>query len=810
MSPGPRLLSVLGLVLTAISSAFGELTWSSDTPITLSGPHSGHQLVLLGTARDLTRDATFTSAPEGIVTIDSSGYVRPLRNGTTTVTATWENGSASPRTITVERHGDTIPVSFVNEIVPLFTRHGCNGGSCHGKVGGQNGFRLSLMGFEPHRDRNYVREGLGRRIFRAAPGHSLLVMKGAGLLPHKGGTRVEKGSDDYQLLIRWISEMGSSPENDTGDPGVDRIVVMPADRLTAAGASQQLRVTAYFKDGTTSDVTRAAVYESNDESMAKTDLKGLVHLKDKAGTASVMVRFREHVAVFRATVPLGAPLETTPSPRNLVDEHVFAKLQTLGLPPSDRCDDGTFLRRVTVDIAGRLPSLQEARSFIEDQSPDKRSRIIDTLLESSDYADYFAGKWASILRNQRRNDKHRPETYAFHEWIRQSLQANKPYDEFVRDILTATGTIRDNPPVAWFRNVGGEKERMQDMGQVFLGVRLQCAQCHHHPYEKWSQDDYYGLAAFFTALENKQARPGEGAFLHRSKVALSKNPSSEKDLGPALPGRGPLELSPGEDPREALASWVVDPENPYFARMISNRYWKHFFGRGLVDPEDDMRTTNPPTHPALLSALEQHVIKSGFDLKALIRLICNSDTYQLSSSPNERNGQDQQNYSRFYPRRLQAEVLADAINQLTNGSDSFRGQPAGARAVQLPDDQFAHEFHFLAIFGRPNMASACECERTSTFSLAQAVQLVNSKETSAKLASPLSRVSLLLRENERTDQSRIEELYLRAYSRPPTSEDLVITRRHLEEASADPAARRASYEDLVWALLNSREFIYNH
>ena len=244
--------------------------------------------------------------------------------------------------------------------------------------------------------------------------------------------------------------------------------------------------------------------------------------------------------------------------------------------------------------------------------------------------------------------------------------------------------------------------------------------------------------------------------------------------------------------------------------MISNRYWKHFFGRGLVDPEDDMRTTNPPTHPALLSALEQHVIKSGFDLKALIRLICNSDTYQLSSSPNERNGQDQQNYSRFYPRRLQAEVLADAINQLTNGSDSFRGQPAGARAVQLPDDQFAHEFHFLAIFGRPNMASACECERTSTFSLAQAVQLVNSKETSAKLASPLSRVSLLLRENERTDQSRIEELYLRAYSRPPTSEDLVIARRHLEEASADPAARRASYEDLVWALLNSREFIYNH
>ena len=364
--------------------------------------------------------------------------------------------------------------------------------------------------------------------------------------------------------------------------------------------------------------------------------------------------------------------------------------------------------------------------------------------------------------------------------------------------------------MAWYRNVGGDKERMQDMGQVFLGIRLQCAQCHHHPYETWSQDDYYGLAAFFTTLESKPARPGEGAFVHRSKTALAKNPSSEQDIRPALPGRGTLDLSPGEDPRQALADWVVDPENPYFARMISNRYWKHFFGRGLVDPEDDMRITNPPTHPALLSALEQHVVQSKFELKALIRLICNSETYQLSSAPNEHNQDDQQNYARFYPRRLQAEVLADAINQLTNGSDSFRGQPAGARAIQLPDDQFAREFHFLAIFGRPNMASACECERTSTFSLAQAVQLVNSKETSTKLASPLSRVSLLLRNSSLSDEERIKELYLRAYSRPAGASDLKLAAEHLAAADSDPKALRDSYEDLVWVLLNSREFIYNH
>ena len=804
-----RLLSCL-LLTSGVSYADGLPQWSEEGPITLVGPHVGHQLVLTDTHRDLTRTATYQSIPEGIVEIDSTGYLRPLKNGTATISATVEGNSSQERQVNVTGHDSVVPVGFVNEIVPLFTRHGCNGGSCHGKVGGQNSFRLSLMGFEPEKDRDYLREGLGRRIFRAAPSHSLLVLKGSGQLPHKGGSRLTPGGDDYQTLLRWIGQLGSRAQPASEEPGVERIVVMPSERITLAEASQQLRVTAHMTDGSSRDITRAALYESNDESMAEVDLLGLVTLKNKSGTASVMVRFREEMTVFRATVPLGVPVENIPAPRNLIDTHIFAKLQTLGLPPSEPCDDGTFLRRVTVDIAGRLPSLQETQDFLADDSPSKRSELIDKLLEGSSHADFFAGKWASILRNQRRNDRHRPDTYAFHEWIRQSIQANKPYDQFVSEILTATGTIRDNPPVAWYRNVGGDKERMQDMGQVFLGIRLQCAQCHHHPYETWSQDDYYGLAAFFTTLESKPARPGEGAFVHRSKTAVAKNPSSEQDIRPALPGRGTLELSPGEDPRQALADWVVDPENPYFARMIANRYWKHFFGRGLVDPEDDMRITNPPTHPALLSALEQHVVQSKFDLKTLIRLICNSETYQLSSAPNEHNQDDQQNYARFYPRRLQAEVLADAINQLTNGSDSFRGQPAGARAIQLPDDQFAREFHFLAIFGRPNMASACECERTSTFSLAQAVQLVNSKETSTKLASPLSRVSLLLRNSSLSDEERIKELYLRAYSRPAGASDLKLAAEHLAAADSDPKALRDSYEDLVWVLLNSREFIYNH
>lgn len=807
-----RILSlVLGLWLAlGIANAQDALTWSEDGEIKLVGSHDGHQLVVLSDAKDVTREAKYTVAPTGIIKVDDTGYVRPAGNGMAKVTATWEGGQSSVRTVTVTRHGEVIPVSFEQEIVPLLTRNGCNGGGCHGKAGGQNGFRLSLMGFDAWRDKEYLlQEGRSRRVFRAAPKHSLIVLKGSGLLPHEGGSRLKKDGHDYQVLVRWIGQLDTVSKEEER-PALDRIVVTPGTRLLAAGSSQQLKVTAHFADGSTRDVTRSALYESNDETMAEVDLNGLVHLKKKAGTASVMVRYMERVDVFQANIPLGAPVDGLPTPTNVIDEHVFAKLQKLGLPPSGPSDDGTFLRRVTVDIAGRLPTMAEAEAFLEDNSSDKRARLIDSLLDGGGYADYFAGKWAAILRNQRRNDRHMPETYAFHEWIRQSLQANRPYDEFVRDILTATGEIRTNPAAAWYRNVGGEKERMQDMAQVFLGVRLQCAQCHHHPYEQWSQDDYYGLAAFFTTLEHKRPQPGREILVHKAKPAKFKNPTSEQDLSPSLPGKGPLDLAPDEDPRQALADWVVAPENPYFARMIANRYWKHFFGRGLVDPEDDMRVTNPPTHPALLDALENHVVESNHDLKSLVRLICNSRTYQLSSVPNEHNGEDQQNYSRFYPRRMQAEVLADAINQLTNGRDLFRRQPAGAKAVQLPDDQFAQEFHFLAVFGRPSMASACECERGGTFSLAQALQLVNSKETRAKLTADQGRPALLVRDRSRSDQERVSELYLRAYSRYPNAEDASIALDFLSGTETNRVKAKKAYEDLVWSLLNSREFIFNH
>ena len=803
-----HILSISCLALSA-ADARGKLLWSDQESISLVGAHDTHQLVLMTPHGDVTREARYTSEPAGVISIEASGLVRPIRDGTATILATWGNETTTARTATVTGHAEVHPVSFYNEIIPLFTRHGCNGGACHGKSGGQNGFSLSLFGFEPEDDlERLLKEGRSRRIFRAAPELSLIVLKGSGQLPHEGGSLLAQDSDDYRLLVRWIGQLGS--RNDKSPVSVKGIEVSPRNRPTEAGSSHQVRVTARFSDGSSRDVTRAAIYESNDETMAEVSPNGLVHLKEKTGSTSVMVRFKEHVDVFQATIPLGAEIPDIPPPANVVDQHVFAKLQKLGLPPSGLCDDSTFLRRITVDIAGRLPSLRESKAFLNDSSPNKRSRLIENLLEGGGYADYFAGKWAAILRNQRRNDRHMPDTYAFHEWIRQSLQANRPYDEFVREILTATGEIRNNPPVAWYRNVGGEKERMQDMAQVFLGVRLQCAQCHHHPYEKWSQDDYYGLAAFFTTLEHKRPRPGTEILVHRAKPAKSKNPTSEQDLAPTLPGAGPLDFSPEEDPRHALADWVVHPENPFFARMIANRYWKHFFGRGLVDPEDDMRVTNPPTHPALLTALEEHVIKSGFDLKALVRIICNSRTYQLSSVPNEHNRDDRQNYARFYPRRLQAEVLADAINQLTNGTDYFRGQPAGTQAVQLPDDQFAREFHFLSIFGRPNMASACECERTSTFSLAHAIQLVNSDETRAKLTADRGRPALLLRDRSRSDQDRVDELFLRAYSRFPTAEDASIAMGHLNTGKADRETTQRVYEDLVWSLLNSREFIFNH
>ena len=461
------------------------------------------------------------------------------------------------------------------------------------------------------------------------------------------------------------------------------------------------------------------------------------------------------------------------------------------------------MRRVTIDIAGRLPTKEETVTFLDDQSETKRDDLVDRLLESEDYADYFAGKWSAILRN-RRNDKNvRVTTYGFHDWIRESILENKPYDEFASEILSASGMIRRNPAVAWFHEVKDQASQVEDTAQLFLGLRIQCARCHHHPFEKWSQDDYYGLAAFFSRVGRKKSDVrGKDHIYHKTGVAQATNPASGQALKPTPLGAEPVALSPESDPRMALVDWISDRENPFFAKALVNRYWKHFFGRGLVDPEDDMRVTNPACNPQLLDALAEHFVDTEFNLKALVRTICTSQTYGLSAIPNDYNQKDKQNFSRFYPRRLGAEVLLDSIDRLTEMPTNFGGIAKGTRAVQLPDNAF--DSYFLTVFGRPNSASACECERSSDVNLAQCLHLLNSEEVQTKVSGKRAQS---LSKDTRELRDRITDLYLIAFSRRPTDDEMSIATTYVTDRSKEP---QKAFEDILWALMNTKEFVFNH
>jgi len=704
------------------------------------------------------------------------------------------------------------PVDFDTQVVPILTKHGCNAGGCHGKSGGQNGFRLSLLGFEPGEDHEHlVKESRGRRISLAAPETSLLLLKATGAVPHGGGRLIEPGSPAYTRLLQWIAE-GAQPGNPQA-PRVASIEVEPAERLMQPGDRQPLKVTARLTDGSSEDVTGLAQFESNATDLAEVDAAGVVVVRPagdgppRSGTAAVMIRYQSRVAVFRGTLPIGAAASEMPRRedfvRTFIDGHVLDRLVSLGLPPSGICDDATFIRRVTIDIAGRLPTLEETRGFLADADAAKRDKLVDRLLDGPDYADYFAGKWAAILRNKRTNDvPHRHGSYAFHEWIRASLAENVPYTTFVQRLLTASGEVGENPAVIWFRQVPDANQQVEDSAQLFLGLRLQCARCHHHPFETWGTDDYFQLAAFFSRVGRKKGlQPGEERIFHNRGVASAAGPKGPHK--PAVLGGPPRDLPPDDDPRRALADWMTAADNPFFARSLVNRYWKHFFGRGIVEPEDDMRLTNPPTNPALLDALARHFVEHGYDLKDLIRTICRSTTYQLASDPNSWNAADRQNFSRFAPRRLPAEVSLDAIDALTQKPTPFAGVLPGTRAVQLPDASFSN--HFLTVFGRPAGDTACECERGTEANLAQSLHLINSPEVLGKLGG--GRAAKLAADTARDEAARIEELYLVALSRPPTAAEIGELKAYLAAHAADPVA---AWEDIVWSLLNTKEFLFTH
>jgi hypothetical protein len=789
------------------------------TEVTLRGLDESRQLIITaelmaGRLQDLSGDVKYEVADAKIVRVTPAGRVIPLANGTTTITATYGDKTIKVPVKTESCDVD-LPINFPNQIVPIFTKLGCNGGGCHGKSGGQNGFALSLLGFVPEMDyQSLVKEDRGRRLFPAAPEHSLLLLKATGTMAHGGGKRMEVGSDEYKLLRRWIAS--GTPYGDPKDPTVTHITVFPDHRILTRNNRQQFAVLAHYSDGAVQDVTQRAQYESNDPEVAVVDGAGLVRTLTMSGEAAIMARYQGQVAVFRATVPLGVPVPDYKfEPKTLVDRFTLKKWQELGIVPSQPATDEEFIRRAYLDITGTLPTPKQVKDFLADSSPDKRDKLVDDLLETPEYSYFFANRWADVLRVKRGGQPGRAEgTFAFHGWIREAIARDLPYDQFVRAILDANGDESSSPPTFWYKDLRQPEQFVDDAAQVFLGLRIACAQCHHHPYEKWSQDDYWGLAAFFGRIgrknapvlggvQNQQAQR-EIIYTTDSGTVINKRTGKPAEMRP-LDGE-PMQLGPDQDPRQKLVDWMVSPTNPYFARAVVNRYWAHFFNRGIVDPLDDMRVTNPPSNPELLDALAKDLIEHKYSLKHLLRTICKSRTYQLSSVPNEFNKNDKQAFSRYYPRRMSAEVLYDAVNQVTGAPPAFGGLPqdklSPRRAIMLPDESYTS--YFLDVFGRPQRLSACECERVSEANLAQALHLLNSDEIQQKLSRPGGRAEQLAKD-KRSDEEKVRELFLWAFAREPSPEHLRVALAHI----ARTPNKQQAYENILWALINTKEFVFN-
>jgi hypothetical protein len=790
------------------------------TGVALRGIEDSRQLIitaqlLSGREQDLSGDVQYQVADPKVARVTSAGRVIPLANGTTEIVAAYGD-KAVKVALTTASCDVNLPINFPNQIVPIFTKLGCNSGGCHGKSGGQNGFALSLLGFVPEMDyQALVKEARGRRLFPASPEHSLVLLKATGMAAHGGGKRMEIGSDEYKLLRRWIA--AGTPYGDPKDPFVEKITVVPDHRILTRNNRQQFAVLAHYSDGSVQDVTQRAQYESNDTEVAVVDGAALVRTLEMSGEAAVMARYQGQVAVFRATVPLGLPVpEYKFEPRTVVDQFTAKKWRELGIVPSQPCTDEDFIRRVYLDLTGTLPTPTQVRAFLASKEMDKRDKLIDELLDTPEYSYLFANRWADVLRVKRGGQPGRAEgTFAFHSWIREAIARDMPYDQFVRAILDANGDENTAPPTVWYKDLREPQQFVDDAAQVFLGLRLACAQCHHHPYEKWSQDDYWGLAAFFGRIGRKnvpvlggvqgQQVNREVVYTTASGNVTNKRTGQPADMRP-LDG-APMKLGPDQDPRQKLVDWMVDTKNPFFARAVANRYWAHFFGRGIVDPLDDMRVTNPPSNPELLDALARDLVDHKYSLKELIKTICKSRTYQLSSVPNEFNKTDKQAYARYYPRRMSAEVLFDAVNQVTGAPPAFGGLPqdklAPTRAIMLPDESF--NSYFLDVFGRPQRISACECERVSEANLAQALHLLNSDEIQNKLGRAGGRADKLA-QDKRSDEEKVRELFLWAFARAPSPEHLQVALAHI---ARNPQNKRAAYENILWALINTKEFVFN-
>jgi hypothetical protein len=785
--------------------------------VTLTHRLDEHRLLVTGklpddTPRDLTRSARYTSADPKVATVSADGVVRPAGVGETSVEIA---ASDKKRTVAVVvKSVAERPVSFANDVMPLFAKAGCNSGACHGAASGKKGFKVSLRGYDPATDYVTLSRGSGgRRMNREEPGQSLLVLKPTGQVPHEGGQRFARDSAYAKTIARWIAEGVASDL--AVAPKVVGLDVFPAARTFAEpGLQQQLLVRARFSDGGVRDVTRDARFTSNNENVAAVGEDGLVQLPAK-GEASVMVRYGSLVAVSNLVVLHHDPnfAWTNPGAVNYVDKHVFAKLRAMEIQPSDVCTDAEFLRRVYLDVIGIPPTPPEVRAFLDDKRADKRAKVIDALLERPEYAEFWASRWADLFRL--RFDTLRDKgTWGFYRWLRDGVASNKPYDQFVREILTAEGSCDENPPANFYRVFGNADEAAEAAAQIFLGIRTLCAKCHDHPFEKWVQKDYYGLSAFFSQTARKPGGRRDDLVIFRSEVAAqARHPLTGEVLSPRFLDGASVTVPADRDARAVLADWLTRRDNPFLARAAVNRVWSQLLGRGIIDPVDDIRSSNPPSNAALLDALANDFVEHGYDQKRLIRTILNSLTYQLAARATPSGAGDTQNFSHYLPRRLSAEQFSDAVTQVTGVRENFQGRivgtgtvalPAsGVRASQIPDRLLSSEM--MNLFGRPRGESSCACERNEETSIAHALHLINNKALLDRLNGPNGNVAKLVKTAGLSDEQLVEELFLLVLCRPPHDKEKAAVLRHFAANKRADAAL-----DVAWALLNTKEFLFNH
>ncbi len=776
----------------------------TPNPISLGGSNRLQQLQVTATGPDgrlfdVTHHATLRIGDSNTAVLEGT-TLRGVADGDTQLNVLYGNHAVTLK-VAVSDQGTFPPVHFKNDIMPILSKLGCNSGGCHGKQSGQNGFKLSVFGFDPRADYNaLVKEARGRRVSLAAPGGSLLVAKTSNTVAHGGGARTTSGSADHQLLSGWVAQ--GAPWGDDGAPQVTSVRVSPSQRILNTSSDQQLLVTAVYSDGSTRDVTSAAEYTSNATLVADIEDAGHVHTGNVPGEAAITINYMGHVVASRITVPRNEVQADYPKPdsNNRIDELVWTKLKRMGILPSSTATDSVFLRRLHLDTLGTLPSPEEVRAFESDKRSDRRERAIQDVLARPQLADYWAQKWGDVLLADREALGERG-AYEFHRWLRTQLLTNRPYDQWVRELLTATGNSGRYGPVNFFRAARTPIDLTRSVSQAFLGIRMDCAQCHHHPFEKWGQDDFYGMAGFFKGLKHTPLGPGRELVYHGG-YQPTRIPLVNQLVLPRPPGGIGIENFGESDPRVKLAEWVTRPDNPYFSRLVANRIWKQFLGRGLVEPEDDFRSTNPPTNPALLDHLAETLVANRFDLKKLMHHILSSRVYQLSSVPNPTNAQDQQSYSHHLVKRLPAAVLLDAISEVTGTPETFIGMPRGTRAIQLWDNRLPS--YFLDTFGRSERESPCECGSSTEPTMAQTLHLMNAPEIDTKITAPGSRIDRMI-SRKATPRQIVDELCLAALGRPPRPREI----RAAEKLFASGPPRQAA-EDFLWALLNSYDFLFVH